>query len=53
MNKSFEIYYDLIDDSHNKIIENSILSVFKDDFTIINEVICDNLHIINFLKDFV
>ena len=44
---------DLVDNSHNEIVVDSILPVLKGNFSVVKEVICDDLHVIDFLEDFV
>lgn len=38
---------DLIDDSHNKVIIDSFLSVFELNVRAINEIVCNDFHVVN------
>ena len=44
---------DLVDDSHNEIIVSAVLPVFKGNVSVVKEVVCDYLHVIYFLENFV
>ena len=44
---------DLVNYSHNEIIISAVLPKLKDNVSVVKEVVCDDLHVVDFLEDFI